>query len=499
MRFTQNLKSFFGSAIKAAQQAPIEILLSLFFFVVFIRGIESEEIFRNLSWSFPFYWALSYACKLLCTGKLRLFYYLALGFPFVFLYYMDTYLEVTRPWTDFYQIIYLLSFLAVLIAKRSQDMRSFAWETYHLGRNLLVSAFFAGLWVGALFSIIYTVYDLFDVERARCLDDIVTYGGMCLLFPLLFLTFEYRVDKRETVRYYELDRDFALKTLVNFIMIPVLLVYMAIFYLYAGKILFTWSLPRGMVATLTLCFLIGALLTKLFRSLLEKPYLPQVFRYLSCLCLPAVGLLWLSIGVRVYQYGMTGTRSYLIAAALVLTLFSIVDWFRFQKKYHVLSVFSFVLFFLLSFAPKINYFELERNKKDRPRITAEVEKRKNEIYVSVAGTSYTGSLEEYASIEYINKWDMGQIENDTLFLKNVAGGLIEAIPTQDILNSVLTEANFEELKKQSPDSIRNYPYVTYYKTDRLLVLFEHLSFRYNTQTQATSISTARVFTILHRR
>lgn len=110
--------------------------------------------------------------------------------------------------------------------------------------------------------------------------------------------------------------------LSKFILVPLLLTYTAILHAYALKIGIDGSLPKGRLGWMVLSF--GAVLAA--TALLTYPTrqsggrVVQLFwRFWPWLLVVPVGLLFLAVGSRVKQYGLTESRYFVVLAGIWLT------------------------------------------------------------------------------------------------------------------------------------------------------------------------------------
>lgn len=114
-----------------------------------------------------------------------------------------------------------------------------------------------------------------------------------------------------------------LRRFTQYVLIPLVTVYIVILYLYLGKILVQWELPNGWVANLILTFSIAGILTLLLlypiRDSDESPWVRVYSGYYYLALLPLIGLLLLSIYVRISEYGVTVNRYYVAALGVWLT------------------------------------------------------------------------------------------------------------------------------------------------------------------------------------
>ena len=103
---------------------------------------------------------------------------------------------------------------------------------------------------------------------------------------------------------------------VRYVINPLLCAYAALLYVYAAYILLTWNLPNGWVSALVSALMGGVVLTVyLFLPLRRTDGWERddfVARYGPALLLPLLVLMSIGIGRRLYDYGLTVRRLYLL-------------------------------------------------------------------------------------------------------------------------------------------------------------------------------------------
>ncbi|NDC40818.1 MAG: DUF4153 domain-containing protein [Chitinophagia bacterium] len=112
----------------------------------------------------------------------------------------------------------------------------------------------------------------------------------------------------------------SLKIFSQYILIPLVMLYGAILYAYGAKILVTWQLPRGWVSLLIMWYevlgMLAILLVTPLRDSDEHPWIKRFTRYFFRASLPLLVLLYVAVGVRVGNYGITESRYYLLVLGL---------------------------------------------------------------------------------------------------------------------------------------------------------------------------------------
>ncbi len=109
-----------------------------------------------------------------------------------------------------------------------------------------------------------------------------------------------------------------LRNLVVYVIIPLLIAYIVILYLYFGKILITRQWPDGLVAHLVLWYSAISTATMFFLWPLssENKWAEAFLSYFKKAVIPLLGMMFFSIGVRIKLYGITENRYYVVALGL---------------------------------------------------------------------------------------------------------------------------------------------------------------------------------------
>lgn len=184
------------------------------------------------------------------------------------------------------------------------------WEyNKQLFANFIVGATYALIiWVGISLAIL-AIDRLFELDF-----DSRIYAYWFVFMAGIFLTnfFLYHLPEDFVFEQEESVYNMAFKHLCTYIFIPIVGIYFLILYAYSLKILFSWDLPRGWVAILVIGFSVAGILTYLLNyqlprltdSVVSKFY----HRWFWPVLLPMVVLLFVAIGKRIADYGVTEAR-----------------------------------------------------------------------------------------------------------------------------------------------------------------------------------------------
>ncbi|MBD1367509.1 DUF4153 domain-containing protein [Mucilaginibacter sp. ZT4R22] len=142
-----------------------------------------------------------------------------------------------------------------------------------------------------------------------------------------------------------------LKVFTQYVLIPLATVYVVILLAYEVKILVQWQLPKGLVSNLILGYAVFGILSLLLvypiREKEENKWLKTYTRYFYFFLIPLLALLFAAAGTRVFRYGITEMRYFLLMLAVWLLFINL--YFLIAKKQSIkLIPISLSLFILLS-------------------------------------------------------------------------------------------------------------------------------------------------------
>ncbi|RLJ32346.1 uncharacterized protein DUF4153 [Chryseobacterium sp. 7] len=255
----------------------------------------------------------------------------------------------------------LLSHLLVSFVPFLEKNRELSFWQYNknLFVNIFLTAVFTGVLTGGVELAILAIDKLFDFNfHDRIYRD--TFFVLAIFgSSFIFLLFN---DKGLTNLEKDGTYPVVLKFFTQFILIPLLLIYVAILYFYSAKILINWQLPRGWVSYLVLAYsVVGILALLLVHPLKEenaKSWVKIFSKAFYYTIVPLIVLLFTAIFTRILEYGYTEPRYFVLL--LALWLLSIVVYFIFGRKPSIkfipISLFLFGAFALIF--PYLNAFSV---------------------------------------------------------------------------------------------------------------------------------------------
>ena len=173
-----------------------------------------------------------------------------------------------------------------------------------------------------------------------------------------------------------------LKIFTQYVLLPLVIIYLLILYLYTGKILIQWQLPIGWVSYLVLGFsatgIFSLLLIHPLRNLEGHNWIKIFSKVFYLVLFPLIVLLFVAILRRTDDYGITERRYYVFILACWLTGIALYFTFSKIKNIKVIPITLFLLAFLTSFGPWGAFNVSQNNQYGRLKEILE----KNEILVN---------------------------------------------------------------------------------------------------------------------
>lgn len=344
-----------------------------------------------------------------------------IGILFLVIFYQFFLPHRNSDFTDVHRVLIAVSFilshlLVSFIGFLGKNNEPSFWQfNKNLFINVVLTGIFTAVLVGGIMLAITAVDQLFDLNLDQKIFPktffFLAIFGSCFIF-LLF--------NEDGLKFLEKDGSYPeiLKFFVQFVLIPLLMIYAVILYFYGGKILIKWDLPRGWVSYLILAYsLVGILALLLVFPLKEisaKSWVKGFSKIFYFALLPLLVLLFVAIFTRILEYGFTENRYYVLLLAIWLTL--IVLYFSFWKKPNIkfipISLFVFGLFSLVF--PYFNIFSVSKNsqKKELQEILV-----KNNLLEN-GKINFNQSVQDTIANEIANKFGFLNERKESKFLLN---------------------------------------------------------------------------------
>lgn len=151
------------------------------------------------------------------------------------------------------------------------------------------------------------------------------------------------------------DYPIVLRVFAQYLLVPLVTLYLVILSAYLVKVLVTGQWPNGwigwLVSSVSAAGLLAILLVHPVRDRDENRWIDTFTRWFFVLLLPAVGMLFAAIGKRIGQYGITEERYDLFALAAWVTLVAVGYSWRRRADIRWIPISLCAVALLTSFGP----------------------------------------------------------------------------------------------------------------------------------------------------
>lgn len=253
----------------------------------------------------------------LLGAGILVFYYLFLLKDFQFV-------SITR----YVGIIIFLILVYFFVPVIGNNDKNYEYRVIEIFGNFFETVIYSLVLLLGIFAIFFTIDNLFDVD----IDSKYYYYIFLILFFMFAVSFFLSKQPKDGEFFDEKQYSQSMRILLTYIVIPLITIYTIILYAYFAKILITWEWPKGLVSHLVIWYTalsIGVIF--LITPLIETDKISRYFKGLfPKLVLPILLMMFLSIGQRIFQYGITENRYYILVLGIWITL--IMIYFSVKKQ-----------------------------------------------------------------------------------------------------------------------------------------------------------------------
>ncbi|NNF07454.1 MAG: DUF4153 domain-containing protein, partial [Candidatus Eisenbacteria bacterium] len=262
---------------------------------------------------------------------------------------------------------------------RSQEHNGF-WQ---FNRNLLLRFMTAVFFGGVLFAGISVAFVALDQLFGANIDG-EFYLRLFAVIGFVFITWYFASGIPDDFEALEEDTSYPLgvKIFSQFILQPIVILYLLILTAYLVKVLFTQKWPSGwigyLVSSVSVVGMLSLLLLYPIQHFRENRWVKTYGRLFYIALLPSIFMLFLAIGKRVGQYGVTENRYFLLVLTVWLSGIAVYFIFSKSKAIRVIPISLCLLSLLTSFGPWGAYAVSKRSQVHRLQSILE----RNELFAA---------------------------------------------------------------------------------------------------------------------
>ncbi len=231
--------------------------------------------------------------------------------------------------SQFIVLFAVSSLLCFICIRQGVGDDDFYWNFHAaLFIRLVITGIYTAIILGGTSAALGAIDNLFKTHLISTYEIRIVIVTFWIFASLFFLSGVPVVSGSEDMKDY---RPMWLKNIGIYVMVPLTIVYLGILYAYGFKILVQWELPKGTVSYLVLSFASYGIITLLvifpFQKDNNSKWCYWFSRCFYILQMPLLLLLFVAIFTRVFEYGITFRRYYVLALAvwlLFLTVFMVI-------------------------------------------------------------------------------------------------------------------------------------------------------------------------------
>ncbi|MDX2128209.1 MAG: DUF4153 domain-containing protein [Chloroherpetonaceae bacterium] len=355
MRFTvPSLEELQAKAASTLKRFPLSVTVSFGLFVTTFIAIEHEpdKIWIRTCFAFAIALPLSVAwhiaaeqliSRLVKTAWATLLLLLQ-GF-YIYAIWNEAFRNeqfFIRFWPLFFAAHLFVAFAPFLTRETAwgQDSRqvteSLFWEyNKTLFLRSLITALYSGVLYVGLSIAILALTKLFDLEIKGFRYAQLFFAILSIFNTIFFLSGVPRAEQIALKESAESPYPIGLKRFTQFVLLPLVALYLLILYAYLAKIIILFSLPKGWVSWLVISYATASIFTLLLlypiRNNTENKWIPIFSRWFYVALFPLIGLQLLSIGLRLNQYGLTEKRFIILVLSLWLLFIALHYTLRLKR------------------------------------------------------------------------------------------------------------------------------------------------------------------------
>ena len=337
-KIKENVKKFLLYFKSGFERFPITIILA---FLHFITGIYIAEVRSFQSDEFVEVNLLLFG-SIFITAMFEMLYekyfykknrWLVRGVYSVITFAVSiiVFVEYLRT-SDYYNIYYftlipitIVLFLLIPILKKKENKEKYLQSVF--SNFVITGIFVAVLWIG-IEIILTTVNYLFFNSGDSLFFRLTTYSFWFITEVFgasLFLSLLKKPD--DNLENYEFP--FIFNLLIKFVIIPLIIIYTGVLYIYMTKVLISMHLPKGLISHLVLwytAFSVAVMI--LITPFTQKDKFFENFKkYFPYFSIPLIFASLFAVFQRTYQYGITENRYYVLISIFWL-LFCMILYIR---------------------------------------------------------------------------------------------------------------------------------------------------------------------------
>jgi len=367
------------------------------------------------------------------------------------------------------------------------------WEfNKQLFVNILISGLYSGvLYVGLSLALV-AIDNLFNANL-----DSKIYAYLFITLAGIFNTWFFLSKFPEDYENLEQNMEYpkGLKLFTQYVLLPLVVIYLVILYFYEFKIILEWQLPMGWVSYLVIAFSIAGILALLLVYPLqysdENKWVRVFTRSFYWALFPLIGLFFVAIVKRVAEYGITENRYFLILLAFWLLATSVYLLIDKLKNIKIIPI-SLAVIALLSIVGPWGAFSVSKYSQlsRLEKLLSENNLLKDGKIIPLKDTiSFEAQKEISSKIDYLVTTH-GIFSLEKLFAKPMQQIIDSTVSKYSQSDRILKEMNLEYVSRWQAEPENNFNYNNYNVNITNVSTFDYMiDFNYSDYSQDKNVHT----------
>ncbi|MGO1581116.1 MAG: DUF4153 domain-containing protein [Peptoniphilaceae bacterium] len=264
---------------------------------------------------------------------------------------------------DMYKYFGLLAFFSLVVTyiAKINYHKDYVFYFIKILKAGMISLGYSFIMLVGLFSIYYAVQELFG-EKINPL--VYTNTALAIFLPFNFGVFFSNFPKiRDSLVNYKISK--VIKVLINYIIIPIFTIYAIILYLYFAKIILIKSIPEGIISNLVLWFCLLSIFLLFITTVIKDIEISKIFnKIFPIILLPLLIMLFYAIGIRIYEYGFTESRYYVLMGG-IFSFISMLYYIFYKDSSNITIIILFSIIILISSVGPLNAYNISATSQNK--------------------------------------------------------------------------------------------------------------------------------------
>ena len=285
----------------------------------------------------------------------------------LYFYYLPDQPLIPFYWSQFAVLFISSILLCFVCVKQGAGDDDFYWHFHAaLFVRLVITGLYTLIIIGGTSAALGAIDVLFKTDLFRYNETRILIVTLWIFAPIFFLSDVPILSGTEEVVGHNPRW---LKNIGIYVMIPLTTVYLGTLYAYGGRILLQWQLPDGTVSYLVLSFaafgIVSLLIIFPFQKDENSKWCYWFSRYFYFFQIPLLFLLFDAIFTRVFAYGITFRRYYVLALAIWLLFITVFMVIRKNRNLIMIPFSLFIIAILSILGPWSSFNVSYTNQKGR--------------------------------------------------------------------------------------------------------------------------------------